>query len=148
MRRLPLLVLLCAACDQPPTGSLVSRGGTLGDFTFAPDRCVAGTTREFLGADLFDPGGRRGRALADPIWGDAFSYGTPESPSLLLGHQSDCSSFEMAIHYDRCGACGKNDTDEDDETVSGWLRLDCATPGGGRIAGAIDFPLCLNQEEQ
>ena len=143
------IALACAACacEGPPvTGQLVSSGGTLGGFVFQPRACVAGTTREFLGVDLWE-GSTHARAFEDPIWGYTITYGPIAAPELILDQRSGCDTFVERIDFDRCGACGKNDTDRDDATVSGMVRLDCPTPGGGRLAGGVDFTDCYNPEE-
>jgi hypothetical protein len=145
------LLALTAGCFQVdgPTasGQLVGRGGDHGDFTFVPRSCTAGTTREFLGADLTDFA-QQVRVFEHPLWGRMVTLGPPEMPWLILDEQSDCSAFAEQIVFHRCGNCVKGDYDLDDATIDGQLQLDCATPGGGRLTGQLAFLGCLNPGEE
>jgi hypothetical protein len=150
LRWLPLLLALGAGCDPTTVhGALAFRGPTPSTWDFAPTSCSNGDTREFYGADLSD-GAADVRLIQDPVVGWLVTiarHGDPAKPDALLGIHSSCARFDVSLEYDRCTRCGKNDTDEDDSTMSGHLDIDCSLAADTGVSGRIDFQYCDNPEE-
>lgn len=145
------LGLFGGGCDPTVlSGSFALHDATGAGWQLRPTLCLNGDTREFYGVDLID-GSADLRLFQDPLWGWSIAIapdGNTAMPSDLIGLNSGCQRFDPELTYDPCGRCGKNDTDEDDSTMSGHLELDCPLTSGGRISGRVDFQFCNNPEEQ
>ena len=152
MRRVPVLAVVAslAACNLPSvSGSVALTGAATGDRVIQPTACSNGDTREFFGADVSD-GTSTLRLFQDPILGWLVTVTLDGDPSLPDARFAPalCSQFQAGLSYDRCARCAKNDSDEDDSTTSGHITLTCPWPGGGTLAGSIQFENCDNPEEQ
>jgi hypothetical protein len=150
------LALVASGCADPlppeVLGSVAMTGVTSGDWTLAPTACWNGDTRDFFGVDLV-AGDATLRLLQHPTLGwttTVTAHGDPSTPDARFA-PSDCAVFDADLQYDPLtrGYCSKSscDEDEDDSTQTGHVALDCAWPGGGRIAGRVEFEYCNNPEE-
>jgi len=151
MRRVPVLAVLASLAACNPTsisGSVALTGAPAGDRVIEPTTCLNGDTREFFGVDLGD-GVSTVRLFQDPILGWIATVTLDGDPCLPDARFAPalCSEFQAGLSYDRCGRCAKNDSDEDDSTMSGHITLTCPWPGGGTLAGSIHFDNCDNPEE-
>jgi hypothetical protein len=149
-RALACAALLCAACEPTTiSGSLAFHDDAGKAWSFRPMFCESGDTREFYGADLSD-GVSVVRLFQDPAFGWMITFmrnGNLSMPDERIDLKTPCARFDVGLSYDRCTRCGKNDTDEDDSTMSGHLDIDCPFATSAHVDGRIDFQYCNNPGE-
>lgn len=127
-------------CWSRVEGTVTHRGGVLGDWTASFDGCRSGDAfgSGFFGADFVSEsprvhlqlqgGGSRDAVLL--VAGPAMS----EDEALEL-RKKDCSVFDVFVE---AGGAEVNGVD----TVQGRLKVDCPTPGDGRLQADLAFRAC------
>lgn len=126
------------SADGTSLGSVTLASQSVGDVTFAPTRCSAGDTEQFLGGDFTDEKEAMIlRFVIDPLYGPAvraFSMKEPNDRTVVF-RKNDCRTF--AFHIERTGL-SVNDVDE--YRIS--LEVDCAT-SQGTLTAKVSSNNCL-----
>jgi hypothetical protein len=121
-------------------GTVTHRGGELGDWTASFDGCRSGDAfgSGFFGADFVSESPRVHLQLQGSGSRDAVLLvagpATPGNEGLEL-RRDDCAVFDVHVES---GNAEINDV----SSVEGHLKVDCATPGGGRLQAALEFKAC------
>jgi hypothetical protein len=121
-------------------GTVTHQGGTLGDWSASFGGCNSGDAfvPAFLGADFVAESPRvhlqlQGNASSNAVLMVAGPQ-TSEDEGLEL-RKADCSVFDVHVES---GNAEVNDVD----SVDGHLKVDCPTPGGGRLQADLVFKAC------
>jgi len=127
------------------SGSLVSTGKPLGNFTFTPAQCRSGQRMQFFGAVLLGKGPTEGAVVAmiDQVKGKLVKVEIPGSckpPDFEVCEEviidtRQCSRYDVIVNRTSVMV-------NDIVMVEGRVSLDCAFPGGGSVKGELTFERC------
>lgn len=136
--------LMVKGCSSV-TGTLVSQGGAMGDFTFTPKECRSGQRLGFFGSVLLGEGQTGGAVVAifDPLKGKIVKIEVPgscEPPDYekckeVIVDPQYCSTYDVKL--DRTSILVN-----DIVLSEGSLNLDCKYPDGGSVKGSMTFDRC------
>ncbi len=127
-------------CWSRVDGTVTHQGGELGDWTASFDGCRSGDAfvSDFFGADFVSESPRVHLQLQGSDSHNALLLvagpSTPGDDGLEL-RQADCTVFDVHVES---GGAEVNDVD----SVEGHLKVDCPTPGGGRLRADLVFKAC------
>lgn len=127
-------------CWSRVDGAVTHRSGVMGDWTVSFDGCRSGDAfgSGFFGADFVSESPRVHLQLQGSGSRDAVLLvagpGRSEDEALEL-RQKDCAVFDVLVE---AGGAEVNGVD----SVQGRLKVDCPTPGGGRLQADLAFRAC------
>jgi hypothetical protein len=138
-------VLMAGKGCSSVEGTLVSRGGEMGDFTFVPKQCRSGQRMSFFGSVLLGEGRQDGAVVAilDPVKGKIVKVEVPgscEPPDYekckeVVIDPKHCSVYDMKLERTSIMV-------NEIVLIKGSLDLDCTFPGGGTAKGSMTFDRC------
>lgn len=136
--------LVSGGCSSV-SGSLVSAGKPLGNFTFTPSQCRSGERMQFFGAVLLGKGPADGAVVAmiDQMKGKLVKVEIPGSckpPDYevcdeVIIDARQCSRYDVVVNR-------TNVVVNEIFQVEGRVNLDCTFPGGGSVKGELTFKRC------
>ncbi|MEZ4451646.1 MAG: hypothetical protein R3B09_19425 [Nannocystaceae bacterium] len=139
-----LLVAGCGLANAAPGGQLTATGPTLGEWTLTPDTCLSGQRRDFLGVTLLADAqpGIRVDIVDDPLAGlgvavrvDGRCDDRTACPPVTV-KASGCTALDGEVVRDLSRLTNNL------WHVGGWMTINCAVEGGGRLEGEVSFSAC------
>ncbi len=131
------LALSSAACSSKITGSVTSKGGSLGTFTVTPTRCESGQHWSFFGVAFFVDGdsGSKIEVVQDPVHGWFVKVNEPGTKNMEVFGDDDCKVLDADVHNTSTRV-------NDVRIVEGSLTFDCKSAKDGRVKGDLTFTGC------
>lgn len=125
---------LAAACSSNATGRFEASGPRLGRWTMAPDRCLSGLRRGYVGADLFRADEREDTELVvvQRLEGPMVLARIPGTDEMVVFHVEECATLEVDVHGNGVKVNGV-------PAVSGTVSIACDKPGFGSVRGVATF---------
>ncbi len=125
---------LSAACSSSATGRFEASGPRLGRWTMAPDRCLSGLHRGYVGADLFRADEREDTELVvvQRLEGPMVLARIPGTDEMVVFRADECATLQVDVHGNGVKVNGV-------PAVSGTVSIECDKPGFGSVRGAATF---------
>jgi hypothetical protein len=132
-----LFVSACSMRGPKVQGKFSARGGELGNYELAPDRCQSGGNWNFYGVAFFAGESKDSvlEIVEDPAKGWLAKVAVPKQHDMVVFSRSECRVLEprIAVEHTRNHPQG---------WMSGHARFNCTASDGLHAEGDLDFQDC------